>query len=128
MDEFDFSDMLDEWATPLEIQLKSGNDGGHYVAGVWKPDEGETLKINEPLLPPNSKMTYGMNGSVQEGGTVETYDMEWYSHRSNVAINTIVKDVNLNRTFRVKGSNPYTSVSDITIYGLEAVTSNGQAV
>ena len=124
MDEFDFSDVLDEYATPLEVYVKSGNDGGHYEAGEFVPDTGTMLQVNEPLLPPSS----GMNASVQKGGTVELYDMVWYSKQPNIAINTIVKDVVLDRTFKVSGSDPYTSVADLTIYRLEAVTSNGQAV
>ena len=127
MDDFDdLDDLLDEYATPLEIYEKSGNDAGHYVAGEWVPDEGTARQVNEPLLPYGSNTTQGMDASVDTGGTIEQYSMYWYSRTPNEAIGTIVKSIEMDRQFKVASASSYTTLSHITVYGLEAVTSNGQ--
>lgn len=126
---FDFDDMLAEWGIPLEIEDKSGNDSGHYdEAGEWVPDEGTPLKVNEPLLPPGTNASPGTYYVGNRGGELEAWDMDWYSKQANVPNNTIVKDLTRGVSFKVTKQSDYQPYAGITIYNLEAVTTNGQTV
>ncbi|WP_143463348.1 hypothetical protein [Levilactobacillus enshiensis] len=125
---FDFDDMIDEWGIPLEIKLKSGNDSGHYEAGEWVPDEGVPLKVKEPLLPPGTNASPGTYYVGNRGGEVEAWDMDWYSKQPNIPDNTVVNDIERNISFKVAKKSDYQPYAGITIYNLEAVTTNGQAV
>lgn len=127
---FDFSDMIQEFGIPLEIKMKSGNDGGHYEAGEYVPNSDiETVKqVNEPLIPPGTNTNPAMTNSQQSGGQVSLYDLYWYSEQANVPINTIVKDVRTGREYKVAEASDYTGYSSITIYGLKAVVTNGQTL
>lgn len=126
---FDFDDMMAEWAIPLKIYEKSGNDAGHYdESGEYVPDEGTPRPVNEPLLPPGTNASPGTYYTGNRGGMLETWDMDWYSKQPNIANGTIVEDVQRNAKFKVAKKSDYQPYAGITIYNLEAVTTNGKTV
>ncbi|MCT2881922.1 hypothetical protein [Lentilactobacillus buchneri] len=127
---FDFADMIQEFGIPLEIRMKSGNDDGHYEAGEWVPSTDTTTvkQVNEPLIPPGTNQNQAAVNTQETGGQVSLYDMYWYSEQPNVPMNTVVKELRTGREYKVADASDYTGYSDVTIYGLKAVVSNGQTL
>lgn len=117
---FNFKSMIKEFAVPIEVQTSTGVDGGHYDdAGEYVADTGtDTLKLNEPLVPPTQQMLY----SYTEDGEADVYDLDWYSEQSGIAVGTIVKEVRTGREYRVAGATDYQAYAGITQYQLKAVS------
>lgn len=126
---FDFDDMIDRWGIPLEIEMGGGNDGGHYdESGEWVADKAVPLKVNEPLLPPGTNASPGTYYTGNRGGMLDAWDMDWYSKQPKMADQTEVKDLERGITYRVAKKSDYQPYAGITIYNLEAVTTNGKTV
>jgi len=123
---FDFSSMIREFGVPLEIKQQTGKDAGSYSdAGEGVPNTGSTtVKVNEPLVPPKPSMSF----TYTDGGSVNTFDADWYSEQPGIAVGTIVMDLRTGQNYQVADATDYVGYSTVTIYHLKAVTSYATTV
>lgn len=119
MEKMDFSSILESFGIPLTLYAKPEVDG-HYVAGEWQKIpyiEWEHKEINEPFLPSSIavRLAYG------QGGFYERNEMIWFS-KEIVPMKSVI--VNHGLAYSVEESVPYTDYSNVTQYGVKAVSSN----
>lgn len=135
MDKIDFSDLLAEFAVPLEVypltsnstssdkagdkQLTGNyNEAGEYVTDSVKNEDIEPLKLNEPFI---NDRAYLQELNYQDGGTVSDYDAVWYSS-TLVPVHSRV--VHNGTVYTVEAISDYTDYSNVIEYQLKAGDSN----
>ncbi len=132
MDKIDFSDLLEEFAVPLEVYPLASNPtseesgdkqlNGHWdEAGKYHVDstkDVEPLKINEPFI---NDRTYLQELSYNTGGTLSDYDAVWYSSHSVPVHSRVIHNGII---YTVENVSDYTDYSNVIQYELKAGDGN----